>query len=346
MRIKSVYILIAVVIIIILFFFYSTENVRENEKELHALDQNIMLHLRDSSLEVIGHEEAGDECKYYYFDGERVKEFSVRQTDDFEDDDLNYDFYPLVDFINNNYEDISEIKVYRGRHSILEDQNDSINDDRVVYCVEAKTSEKIEHYTKIEEKEYIFINIKEAIGVKDRKLVWDNYTYIYEGDTQLLNIEKIHDFYYDSSYPIYYYKRDSYNREIVGTYTVRDDWGTLEYWVTYPMGNLETGSPDEWSIHIYADGRTWPLSLSVSENIKIDISRNGDFVQSFQTSIDAGMYLDRLFGFKDYNKDHYMDFMIRSDREPRSPGITWYCWDPDNHCYEECEDNEDYEKEE
>ena len=33
MRIKSVYILIAVVIIIILFFFYSTENVRENEKD-------------------------------------------------------------------------------------------------------------------------------------------------------------------------------------------------------------------------------------------------------------------------------------------------------------------------
>ena len=336
MRIKSVYILIAAVIVIIFFLFFSTENVRENEKELHALDQNIMLHLRDSSLEVIGHEEAGDECKYYYFDGERVKEFSVRQTDDFEDDDLNYDFYPLVDFINNNYEDINEIRVYRAKNSILENQNSSIKDGRVVYCVEVKTLEK----------DYIFINIKEAIGVKDRKLVWDNYTYIYEGDTSLLNIEKIHDFYYDSSYPIYYYKRDSYNREIVGTYTVRDDWRTHEYWVTYPMWNYETESHDEIIIHIYADGRRWPLSLSVSENIKIDISRNGDFVQSFQTSIDAGMYLDRLFGFKDYNKDPYMDFMIRRDREPRSPGIIWYCWDPDNHCYEECEDNEDYEKEE
>lgn len=330
MRIKSVYILIAAVMVIIFFLFFSTENVRENEKELHALDQNIMLHLRDSSLEVIGHEEAGDECKYYYFDGERVKEFSVRQTDDFEDDDLNYDFYPLVDFINNNYEDISEIRVYRAKNSILENQNSSIKDGRVVYCVEVKTLEKME------EKDYIFINIKEAIGVKDRKLVWDNHTYIYEGDTPLLNIEKIHDFYYDSSYPIYYYKWVAYNMEIVGTYTAWDDWGTHEYWVTYPMWNYETESHDEIIIHIYADGLEWPAL--VHENIKIDISRNGDFIQSFKTSIDALMYVDMLFKLKDYNIDGYTDFKIIHERYSRFPETTWYRWNPDGHCYEECKD--------
>ena len=80
MRIKLVYILIAAVIVIILFFFCSTESVRENEKELHALDQTIMLNLENNSFEIVGHEEAGDKCEYYCFDGERVKRLSACNT--------------------------------------------------------------------------------------------------------------------------------------------------------------------------------------------------------------------------------------------------------------------------
>ena len=326
MRTKSVCILIAAVIVITLFLFCSTASIRENKKELHALDQNILLKLENNSFEIVGHEEVGNKCEYYYYDGKTVNRFSVCVTNDFVDDDLNYDFYPLVDFINNNYEDVSEIKVYRGRRGLFEDQNSSINDSSAVCCAVAQ----------IQEKDYSFFNIKEVVGVKDRKLVWDNHTYIYEGDTPLLNIEKIHDFYYDSSYPIYYYKWVAYNMEIVGSYTAWDDWGTHEYWVTYPMWNYETESHDEIIIHIYADGLEW--SALVHENIKIDISRNGDFIQSFKTSIDALMYVDMLFKLKDYNIDGYTDFKIIHERYSRFPETTWYRWNPDGHCYEECED--------
>ena len=333
MRTKSVYILIAAVIVITLFLFCSTASIRENIKELHALDQNILLKLENNSFEIVGHEEVGNKCEYYYFDGKTVNRFSVCVTNDFVDDDLNYDFYPLVDFINNNYEDVSEIKVYRGRRGLFKNQNSSINDSSAVCCAVAQ----------IQEKDYSFFNIKEVVGVKDRKLVWDNHTYIYESDDQLFEFDFFHDFYYESSYPIYYYKRDSDNREIVGTYTAWDDWGTHEYWVTYPMWNYETGSHDEMSIHIYADGLDWPAG--VDENIKIDISRNGDYIQSLQTIIETYMYLDKLFWLEDYNKDGYIDFKIIGWRSSRFPETTWYRWNPDNHCYEECED-EGYEKEE
>ena len=57
------------------------------------------------------------------------------------------------------------------------------------------------------------------------------------------------------------------------------------------------------------------------------------------------MYLDKLFWLEDYNRDGYIDFKIIGWRSSRFPETTWYRWNPDGHCYEECED-EGYEKEE